>query len=76
LLGDTDNILAGLLRLGTKEDEDNYSLLEDNENSLGGAEAVPRRGESLFATPIRHGGGGTPLGTLGGGEERLDRIQS
>ena len=63
-----DNILARLLCLGTNKDKDYYSFLEDNENSLGGAKAVPRRGESLFATPIHHGGGGTPLGTLGGGK--------
>ena len=44
---------------GNIGDDDKYSLLEDN--SLGGAEAVPRRGESLSR------GGGTPLGTLGGG---------
>ena len=40
-------------------DNDKYSLLEDN--SLGGAKAVPRQGESLSR------GGGTLLGTLGWG---------
>ena len=68
MLGDTEDILARLSWLGTNKVEDDYSMLDDNENSLGEAEAVPRRGESLFATPIRHGGGGTPLGTLGGGK--------
>jgi hypothetical protein len=50
ILGDTDNILARLSRLGTDGDKDDYSILEDNENSLGG----PRPYQSKVSLCLIH----------------------
>ena len=50
ILGDTGDILARLLRLGTNGDKDDYSILEDNENSLGG----PRPYQSKVSLCLIH----------------------
>ena len=61
-----EDILPRLLRLGRKDGEDDYSLLENS--SFGRDKAIPSGGESNLDTPLCKVGGSHTLGSILGGE--------